>query len=156
VIKALKSGKTIGYAPVNSAELGHELKLQHKDAFPRLLEFKVSESGEIFGRFSKTIKEFHVYTQNGEEVDYQLTENQNNKAIFAKFRPEHQYLRFKVNFEDADLVYLNPVVRFNGDVIPIREAKTNFLKTILYRGFAWLLLLLSIYYLWQRNRKTKQ
>jgi hypothetical protein len=152
VINALKLGKTIGYAPVNSPEFGHDLKVQHRDAFPRLLEFTVSENGEISGRFDKPIKEFHVYAQNGEEVAYVYSEHQDNRTIHAKFAEQHQYLRFKVNFEDADLVYLNPVVRYDGIALPEFRATISLWKTIVWRGLAWALVF-SCLVIWFRRRK---
>lgn len=152
VLNALKSGQTMGYAPVNSPEFGHQLKVQHKDAFPRLLSFEVSKQGEISGRFSKSIKEYHVYAQNGEEVAYVYTEHHDNREIQAKFEEQHQYLRFKINFEDADLLYLNPVVRYDGAALPEHQATINIWKTVVWRGLAWALIFTSLI-LWFKRRK---
>jgi hypothetical protein len=153
VLKAMKAGRTMGYAPVNSPEFGHELKVQHKDAFPRLLTFEVSEQGEISGRFSKPIKEYHVYAQNGEEVAYVYTENQDNREVHAKFEEQHQYLRFKINFEDADLLYLNPVVRYDGAKLPVFHAKVNIWQTVLWRGLAWMLVLAGLFLYYRKRKK---
>lgn len=160
VLQALRTGQTMGYAPVNSPEFGHELKVQHRDAFPRLVSFTVSASGEISGRFSKPIKEYHVYAQNGEEVVHVFTENQDNLEIHAQFEERHQYLRFKVNFEDADLLFLNPVVRYDGVSLPTRTAQINILKTVIWRGLAWVLFLaltglMLVFYFW-RIRATNR
>ncbi len=154
VLSALKSGRTMGYAPVNSPEFGHALKVQHRDAFPRLLAFTVSPSGEIAGRFSKPIKEYHVYTQNGEEVAHVFTENQDNREIHAQFEERHKYLRFKINFEDADILYLNPVVRYDGVSLPKRVAKINIWKTVVWRGLAWMMVVLALVIGWRRKRRN--
>lgn len=159
VLNALKSGKTIGYAPVNDNNLGLQLKLQHRDAYPRLLHFEVDEFGKIEGRFSKPIKEFHVIAQNGEEVHYEYTEYQNNHKIWAQFEQQHQYLRFKVNFEDADLCFLNPVIRYNGEKLTKRLATISIWKTLVWRGLTWTLLLLitvfGIRYIKKRRELSK-
>jgi hypothetical protein len=153
VLSAMKLGQTIGYAPVNSPEFGHALKVQHRDAFPRLLEFTVSETGQVLGRFSKPIKEYHVYAQNGEEVAYDYTEHQDNHEIHANFEKHHQYLRFKVNFEDADLVFLNPVVRYDGVALPEHHATISIWKTIIWLGLAWTLFFTCLA-LWFKRRKN--
>lgn len=156
VFEAMKEGKTMGYAPVNSPFDSHNLKLTHANSYPRLNYFKVSASGKIEGGFNKPIKEFHVYAQNGEEIDYQFTEHQNNLKIYAQFKAEHQYLRFKINFEDADLLWLNPVIRYDGKGLPQLQANVNWLKTILYRGFAWILFIMALKYGWLYRQKKKQ
>jgi hypothetical protein len=141
VLSAMKAGRTMGYAPVNSPEYGHDLKIWQKDLYPRLLSFEVKENGEISGRFDKPIKEYHVYAQNGEEVAYVYSEHQDNRAIHAQFEQQHQYLRFKVNFEDADLVFLNPVVRYDGIALPEFQVKINIWKTLFWRGISWMMLI---------------
>lgn len=156
VIKAMKIGQTMGYAPVNSPEFGHALKVQHRDAFPRLLTFSVSSEGEISGRFSKPIKEYHVYAQNGKEVAHVNCENQDNREIHAQFAQQHQYLRFKVNFEDADLLFLNPVIRYDGISLPTRTATISVWRTLVWRGLAWLLLLTGSWLLFKRMRRIKK
>jgi hypothetical protein len=154
VLSAMKKGKTIGYAPVNDSEIGHDLKVRHRDAFPRLLSFKVSETGEIVGRFNKPIKAYHVLTENGKEVLYKNTEHQDNKIIRAQFKASQPYLRFKVNFEDADLVFLNPVVRYDGKSLPVRKATVNLTKTIIFRGSAWLLFFSLLFYFYRRRKRV--
>lgn len=155
VLSAMKSGRTMGYAPVNSPEYGHDLKIWHKDLYPRLLSFEVSQNGVIHGRFDKPIKEYHVYAQNGEEVAYVYTENQNNREIHAKFEEHDQYLRFKVNFEDADLVFLNPVVRYDGIALSEFRAEVNVWKTVIWRGVAWMILITNLIF-WGRFYKKRK
>jgi hypothetical protein len=55
VFEAMRAGKTMGYAPVNSPFNAHHLKVIHANSYPRMHYFKVSLSGKIEGEFNKPI-----------------------------------------------------------------------------------------------------
>ncbi|MEO9257572.1 MAG: hypothetical protein ABI207_04270 [Crocinitomicaceae bacterium] len=154
VIKALKEGRTAGYEPWIPIGDSFERKVKDKNRIACFNSFTVSKDGSIEFTVNKPVRHWKVIGQAG-AILYDTELDSIQTKFNWKFTPKDTYIRFNLDFKDGDKMYSNPVFRYDGKAIYFRTSQIDWLKTILYRGIIWLILLAGIYLLF-RKRKTKK
>ena len=130
IIDAMKLGKTYGFVPYTPNNEDYTKKIERSKNLPLLKE--ASLNGNQFSvRVDGKPKTIKFIGQGG--VVKQQFENCNSATY--DFQDDDTYIRTEIDYGDVQLMYLNPIFRFDGDNPLFEEQPTiNWLKTILYRG----------------------
>lgn len=100
----------------------------------------------------KEALEFRFVGQGGKIMD---VKKGGNDAVYI-LKDEDSYIRTEITFPDKNILYLNPVVRYDGtSPFEGKKAEVNLVKTWIFRIASWGLVLLIVFYLFRKRRRRQ-
>jgi hypothetical protein len=93
--------------------------------------------------YPEKMDEIKFIGQNGVIKD---TFKDTDSASYA-LKPTDTYIRTMIKVKDLGVLYLNPVIRYNGKALPYYTATVNVMKTILYRMVVILIFLMICFFI---------
>jgi hypothetical protein len=151
VLEALKIGKVIAVDLVTGN--GNYKVLKERSS-----KVILPEDFKIFGdvvslKFPSEVKEIRFIGQNGK-----LTQSEKNtdSASYA-FLQQDTYIRTEVTLNNGSKIYFNPVIRYNGNKLPVYSAFVDKQATFIFRGLMVIILavvILTVYLFRRKNKKV--
>lgn len=153
ITEAMKNGVSYGYEPYTPNIETYEYKTRRTAYIPQLLY--VGLLGDTLTVMTdQPAKEIRFIGQNSDTLKTVDTWMVGRYVI----KDSDTYVRTEIDFGFLNIMYLNPIIRYSGEKPLKKKAKTNWFKTIFFRGvyiIAFVLLMLFFYRRWISNKIVK-
>jgi hypothetical protein len=155
ILDALDNGLAVGADIFRTAEETWEEKFRKSKEIARVKQVRI-EADTLTVATDKRALEFRFIGQNGTIVS---SIADTAVARYALKRGDH-YIRTEITFPDKNILYLNPVVRYDGVSKPgvDKKARVNLRATWIFWVSAWsvVILITYVYIRWRRRKKRKR
>ncbi len=151
IITALKNGNSyaVDFHLIDNEDFYSKMKRVSR--VPVVLKVEVANDS-FYVKVSDTAVKFVFIGQGGNLLD---TVVYTNLAVY-KIKNEDTYVRTRIYFKDGTVFYLNPISRYNGEVVPANALATiNYPLTWLLRIFGFGIIFLLIYLIIKRKKQLK-
>ena len=152
ILKSVKEGRSFG------AEIFRNIGESYVDKKAKLKQIAKVESVKlvndtIFINVDRQAKKIRFIGQDGEIRKAQMN---SNKAKYL-FQQKDSYIRIEIFFQNDNIFYLNPLVRYDGQSLskPELEGK-NIVRTWIFRVLTFIVLTIFFFnmlYIWKWVRK---
>jgi hypothetical protein len=154
VCESLNYGRSYGYIP--NIWLYGDLKSDKQSGHGKTPYLKSVEmrGDTMIIDVDTPVWEIKYIGQNGEVKKNVIANGENNSYLLKYvFQPEDTYIRAEIMVEGYDMLYTNPVFRTSNGELPSNPIpEINWVKTLIFRGGAWLLLGLVVLRIYKRKR----
>jgi len=148
LINSLKAGKIISINLNTNDNNSAENLNSVYNKIPKLIKVEI-KNDSLFISFNKELSKVEFIGQNG---ILKYTSLNNNLNVY-KITNSDTYLRIKAVTQDSSEIYLNPIIKYNGEK-PIRHCIINQSKTWLFRTI-WIILIIG-FFIYKRIKKNKK
>lgn len=153
IINSLKTGASYGMDILGVvSDTSFEQTAERIKNLPLLTEASLIQ--DTFNvRTSTQFKEVRFISDGGKIVSFVT----NSETGTYKIKPENSYLRTEIEFFDGSVMYLNPVVRTNGDEpVSMKTAEVDTSATLKLRMVYFIIGLIIAYSIakWRKNKKA--
>ncbi|NNE54940.1 MAG: hypothetical protein HKN32_02890, partial [Flavobacteriales bacterium] len=156
VVEALRHGRLHAFR----AQLPWEdpvpvLRQSHKK-LPKIMSIQ-TEGPQVKMSFDEYLYQVILIGQGGDTIRVErFADSIRTKHYHYTFNPEDTYIRAMVEFKDYDKIFLNPIFRTQDGLLPkIPTPTVNMIKTIVYRGIVWILILVFARWRWRLRKLRK-
>jgi hypothetical protein len=150
VLTALKMGRIIAVDLVSGNGNFNTLKTRSNElVIPEVCKML---GGTICIKLGSPVKDIEFIGQGGKLMK-SIT---NIDSASYSFLTEDTYIRTEMTLKNGSKIYLNPVIRYNGNNSPHYSAVVNNSATFLFRGLIILMLALIILTVYLIRRKSKK
>jgi hypothetical protein len=150
VLTALKMGRIIAVDLVSGNGNFNTLKTRSNElVIPEVCKML---NGTICIKLGSPVKDIEFIGQDGKHMK---SFGDTDSASYS-FLPGDTYIRTEMTLNNGSKIYLNPVIRYNGNNFPLYSAVVNNSATFLFRGLIILILASIILTVYLIRRKSKK
>ena len=150
IIKSLKSGNAYGvdFYPKMDVPLTERMARIKNVPFIKKVELR---GDTLFVESDQMADAINFVGQNGVLVKTVI----DSTSAFYKIKPEDPYIRTEFKYSDGSTIYLNPIIRYDGEApSTIAKASVNQSATLWLR-IAYFVIILTLVYFFRRKKLKK-